>query len=399
MNAEKESPLNAAIRQFELAEANLVKLERLWAKIEAEIPAGIEFGDSPVVENFRRAYSHILQELPAIDGMKPATLPMDLDEIAQSRLDANEVGEIECRIAVEQHIGTPGRELREYRFNLERSRRQLVRRAVEDKVAEVDSALRILRASPDYSKEPGELVEAAEWPMLKGYVDELAMMLGKDVPRTSRWPDLNRHLRFGQSNDLRDVVEHDWPDVKALVMDQMFGEDDPLPVAVADLADLVRARPTGPVATQLAWSSLTPEDFERLIFMLVSTAAGYENAEWLMRTNAADRGRDISAYRVVADPLAGTIRHRVIIQCKHWLTKSIAVSELAVLREQMKLWEPPRVDVHVIATSGRFTADGVQWIERHNQSDTALRIEMWPDSHLERLLAARPELIATFSLR
>jgi hypothetical protein len=371
MNAEKESSLNAAIRQFEVA----------------------------VVENFRRAYSHILQELPAIDGMKPATLPMDLDEIAQSRLDANEVGEIECRIAVEQHIGTPGRELREYRFNLERSRRQLVRRAVEDKVAEVDSALRILRASPDYSKEPGELVEAAEWPMLKGYVDELAMMLGKDVPRTSRWPDLNRHLRFGQSNDLRDVVEHDWPDVKALVMDQMFGEDDPLPVAVADLADLVRARPTGPVATQLAWSSLTPEDFERLIFMLVSTAAGYENAEWLMRTNAADRGRDISAYRVVADPLAGTIRHRVIIQCKHWLTKSIAVSELAVLREQMKLWEPPRVDVHVIATSGRFTADGVQWIERHNQSDTALRIEMWPDSHLERLLAARPELIATFSLR
>lgn len=399
MAAEKESPLNDAIRQFELAEANLVKLERLWAKIEAEIPAGIQFGESPAIENYHRSYSAILHELPAIDGTKPTTLPMGLNEIAQSRRDAFEVGEIECEIAVEQQIGTPGRELREYRFNLERARRLLVRRAVEEMVAAVDSVLRTLRASPDYAKEPGQLVEAAEWPMLKGYVDELAMMLGKDVPRNSRWPDLIRHLRFGQSNDLRDVVVHDWPNVKAAVMDQMFGEDDPLPVAVADLGDLVRARPTGPVATQLAWSSLTAEDFERLIFMLVSTATGYENPEWLMRTKAADQGRDLSAYRVVADPLAGTIRDRVIIQCKHWLSKSIAVAELALLREQMKLWEPPRVDIHIIATSGRFTADAVKWVERHNQSDSALRIEMWPDSHLERLLAARPDLIATFSLR
>ncbi len=65
----------------------------------------------------------------------------------------------------------------------------------------------------------------------------------------------------------------------------------------------------------------------------------------------------------------------------------------------MKLWEPPRVDVHVIATSGRFTSDAVAMIEKHNHSDTALRIEMWTDSHLERLLAARPAIIAEFALR
>ena len=65
----------------------------------------------------------------------------------------------------------------------------------------------------------------------------------------------------------------------------------------------------------------------------------------------------------------------------------------------MMLWEPPRVDVLIIATTGRFATDAVDLIEKHNTSNVALRIEMWPDSHLERLLARHPELIATFHLR
>jgi hypothetical protein len=73
--------------------------------------------------------------------------------------------------------------------------------------------------------------------------------------------------------------------------------------------------------------------------------------------------------------------------------------DVTTLIGQMKLWEPPRVDIHVIATNGRFTSDAVALIEKNNQSDTALRIEMWPESHLERLLAARPPLIAEFRLR
>jgi hypothetical protein len=65
----------------------------------------------------------------------------------------------------------------------------------------------------------------------------------------------------------------------------------------------------------------------------------------------------------------------------------------------MELWQPPRVDGLYIATSGRFTADAISLIERHNQEDRALHISMWPDSHLEMLLAARPHLIAQFRLR
>ena len=65
----------------------------------------------------------------------------------------------------------------------------------------------------------------------------------------------------------------------------------------------------------------------------------------------------------------------------------------------MALWTDPRVDVLVVATSGRFTADAVTWIEQYNAGGGSRRIEPWAESHLERLLAARPALIAEFQLR
>ncbi|WP_085943108.1 restriction endonuclease [Hydrocarboniphaga effusa] len=99
------------------------------------------------------------------------------------------------------------------------------------------------------------------------------------------------------------------------------------------------------------------------------------------------------------DAYSGTRRERVIVQCKHWRSRSVSVPDLAVVKTQMQLWEPPRIDALVIATSGRFTADAVKWIERHNQSDSALKIHMWAESHLEMLLASRPNLIAEFRLR
>ena len=118
-----------------------------------------------------------------------------------------------------------------------------------------------------------------------------------------------------------------------------------------------------------------------------------------MKTNAPDRGRDISAFRVFHDALGGTTRLRIIVQCKHWLKRSVAPRDVSDLKEQILLWDPPRVDVCIIATSGRFTSDAVAVVEKHNQSNQALRIEMWPDSHLERLIVRRPALIAEFGLR
>jgi len=117
----------------------------------------------------------------------------------------------------------------------------------------------------------------------------------------------------------------------------------------------------------------------------------------LTHTNAPDRGRDLSIYRVKHDPLATSRRERIIIQCKH--TRSVNLDVLEHLEQQMDFWASPRVDELIVVTSGRFTTDVVQWVEGHNQKDKALHIDMWPSSHLEMLLARRPELIAQFHLR
>lgn len=394
-----DSPLNAALRHFEAAEANLVKIEKVLAEIERAIPEGIAFGENSEYEDHCRTFDALLASLPKIDQWKSEIVLMDLDEIAQNRLDAQEVGEFECMVSVERRIGEPSRLLREYRYRFNQKRRELIRDALIELIDAIDANLRELSRLLEQDSESNETVDSPTFDELKDNVAQINTLLGSSVSKPARWSDLHRHMHFRMLGDLHDIIEHDWPSVKAGLRKSLYGEREPVPVEVEDLGALVSNKPRGPVATKLRWEHLTDEVFERLIFALISSEPSYENPEWLMRTNAPDRGRDLSVYRIHADPLGGTIRQRVIIQCKHWLSKSVGATEIAVLREQMKIWEPPRVDVHVIATSGRFTADAVAIIERHNQSDSALRIEMWAESHLERLLASRPAVIAEFSLR
>lgn len=71
------------------------------------------------------------------------------------------------------------------------------------------------------------------------------------------------------------------------------------------------------------------------------------------------------------DPLTGTVRKRVIVQCKHWQKKSVGVGDLSDAVAAMALWEPPPVDVLIVATTGRFTSDAVAWIEKHNNDSKA----------------------------
>lgn len=394
-----DSPLNAALRQFEATEANLVKIETVLTELETAIPQGIAFEDNPEYENNCRSFRSLLEALPRIDQWKPDISLMELDEIAQSRFDAQEVGEIECLVSVERQITEPSRLLREYRYRFNQMRRELIRDSLIGLIDSIDGNLRELSKLLRQERESNEHVVSSDFEELKDNVAQINTLLGSSVSKPAGWSDLQRHMHFAMLGDLHDIVEHDWPSVKAGLRRSLYGEKEPVPVEIEDLGALVSQKPRGPVATKLRWEEVTDEGFERLIFSLISFEHGYENPEWLMKTNAPDRGRDLSVYRIHSDPLGGTIRQRVIIQCKHWLTKSVGPAEIAVLREQMRMWEPPRVDVHVIATSGRFSADAVGIIERHNQSDSALRIEMWPESHLERLLASRPSIIAEFSLR
>jgi hypothetical protein len=168
---------------------------------------------------------------------------------------------------------------------------------------------------------------------------------------------------------------------------------------VENLASLVQSKPVGTVTTKLKWADISAEDFERLLFNILADAPDYNNPQWLMHTNAPDRGRDISAEHIRTDSLSGTKNERVMVQAKHWQSKSVALRDVSDAAAQVSLWEPPKVNVLVIATSGRFTSDAVAWIEKHNQNVQQPRIEMWPDSHLELLLAQRPHLVAGFRLR
>lgn len=393
-----ESPLNAALRIFETAEANLVKLEKIWIEMESIIPSGVAFLDDSGYENNCRDFENVLSCLPKIDGWKPKIYLMNLNEIGQNRLDAMEVGEIECQISVENQIYEPAKLIREYRHKFDRKRRELVRDALQSAIDSIDEDLRDLAIELEGKSEVNEAVTRSSFDDLKSHIAEIDTLLGSE-PRPSRWTDLHRHLHFGLLGDLQDIINHDWPSVKSGIRKSLYGEKEPIPVEIDDLGSLVSSKPTGPIVVQLKWEKLSPDDFERVIFALISSEKGYENPEWLMKTNAPDRGRDLSVLRVHNDPLGGVFRHRTIIQCKHWLSKSVSVSDIAELKEQMKLWEPPKIDIHVIATSGRFTSDAVALVERHNQSDSGLRIEMWPESHLERLLSRRPSLIAEFGLR
>jgi hypothetical protein len=117
----------AALKIFEAAEANLVKIERLWQEMVSRIRTGVAFGDDPDYEDRCRSMTAVLAALPKIDGWKPDISPPDLNEISQNRFDAMEIDELEARISVESWIAEPGRGIREYRFRFNQKRRELIR--------------------------------------------------------------------------------------------------------------------------------------------------------------------------------------------------------------------------------------------------------------------------------
>lgn len=390
------SDLMMALEQFDVTESNLTKLEALWKEMEGYLPAGLSFGDSPEFDERKRAYDLLWAELPAIDGFKPAADPPTPDEVGRMRFEYLELGEPGADLAVDQLIFDVGRSIQDYRFKFQTKRRALVRTQMLDLISQTDAQIAAIKSEIGV----GENYETIGEPLspLKVLVGQIAVLIGSGS-RPPRWGDLNRHLSFGMRGDFDDIVQSDWPAVRAGLQEDLYQGYEAKPVAVKDLADLVAAKPHGAVTTALSWEKLNDDGFERVIFDLISRTDGYENPEWVMATRAADRGRDLSVFRVIVDPLSGTTRQRVIIQCKHWLSKSINIGDISATQLQMDLWGEPRVDVLVFATSGRFTGDAVAWIEKHNASGKLPRIEKWAGSHLELLLSSRPAIVGAYGLR
>jgi hypothetical protein len=388
--------LDEALAQFDLVEVNLSRIEKTWAEIEGLIPTGIVFGETgPEGRRYRelvRAYSELAAALPPVSGYAISTIPMGLNEIAQSRLDAIDLGEVSIEVSVEEGIDAPSREIDEYRFRFEHARRELVRGQVGEISTELDHLVAgLVRDVPA----DGTKVLDSRVDQIESCVRQIERLAGDQIPRDKSWSDLTRHLHFREGQDLHAIARADWPAVKADLLQSLYSELEALPVSIEDLGTLAGSKPAGPVSTDLPWASLSDEGFERIIFNLISDADDYEQARWLTETRAPDRGRDLAAEHVRSDSLSGTTRERVIVQARHWLKRSIGLPAVRTLLDQMALWEPPAVHILVIATSGRFTTDAVSWIDKHNAANLRPTIIMWANSHLETLIVRRPELLAT----
>jgi hypothetical protein len=398
--------LDTALQQFDTVEANLRRLEAIWEQMCDLIPGGFgapafSDGSDPDSQRYRellRAYEAIAAALPSIGDCVIAAVPWDLNAIGQARLDALEIDEFEAKLSVEEGVRAPGREIEEYRARLHQARRDLVREELIRLIGEMNGVLAGLDERVGADDDPRD---DPEWETLGQTFRQISRLVGGSFPRKGRWSwgDMRRHLSFGQNCDLRDIVNRDWPAVRADIEKNLYSELEPLPVAVDDLGALVEAKPGGPVTAKLDWAALSAEDFERLLFNIVADASDYANPQWLMHTNAPDQGRDISAEWISNDSLNSPKHQRVIIQAKHWQSKSVRPHDVSEALTQAMLWGPPRVHMLVIATSGRFTADAVRWVEQHNEAGKQPVIVMWPESHLELLLAERPHLVAAFKLR
>lgn len=387
--------LEELLGAFDAAAANLAKAEAVWQRAYPLLPTSAEFGDPPEYDDLQRAWVDLIKGLPPIDGWTVADELPTPNGIGRSFLDWMEIGE--PPFAVYEAIDQPGKEIDEYRYRLKRARRRAVRGRLEVLVSEIDRLLPLIVDGVDRGS-----AERLDHPGAEGVresVAEIDRLLGDTSTRAGRWSFLYRHMSFGEGHDWWDVVELDWPSVKPDVLAAAIAESDPLPVPDIDLGQAASGSPSGPVTTALDWSALTEAHFERLLFDLLRGLPGYDSVEWLMKTNAADHGRDLSAYRSLSDASGLARRERVIVQAKHWLSRSVDPASILDALARLPVWEPPHIHCLVVATTGRFTPDAIRLAESHNEKGVDPRIELWADSQLEWLLARRPELTAGYGLR
>ncbi|MFE3588360.1 restriction endonuclease [Streptomyces niveus] len=387
--------LEELLRAMDRTAANLKKLESVWERAQPFIPTGPQLGSDTQYDGLKTAWADLLPGLPPIDGWTITDPLPNIEDMGQAFIDFLDIGVPPTHVYA---VGDkPGADIATYRYRLDRARRRAARGRLEQLVSTVDAALPLAIGSATGDRL--ELLDNEQTQKIETAIGEIARLLGEDAESIDRWWDLHRHMRFSQEQDWHDIIELDWPAVRAGIEAKALGESDPLPVPDIDLGQAASGKLTGAATLALPWERLDDDGFERLLYDLLRDIPEHQNVEWLMQTRAPDRGRDLSMDRVLHDGSGGVRTERVIVQAKHWRSRSVnavAVSETATTG---KLWGPPLVRGIVVATSGRFTADAVAWAERHNSEGTAPHIELWPEVRLETLLAQRPHIAAAHGLK
>lgn len=206
--------------------ANLAKLEAVWKRAEPLIPSGPARGTDPLFYDLQRAWNDLLPGLPPIDGWTISESLPDPDGIGQAYIDYLDIGEIP--VSVDEAADQPARDIAEYRHRLNRARQRATRERLRQLVVDVDIALPMVTRGVERTSK--QLLSGDQVSAVEKAVAEIERLLGDAVTRQGRWSYLHRHISFGQGQDWHDIVEFDWPSVKADIESAMFAESDPLPV-------------------------------------------------------------------------------------------------------------------------------------------------------------------------
>ena len=334
-----ERELAASLELFDRVAVNLDSLQKVVDEMDelTDISGIVIVTSDARYDQLLREFADLTSGLPPIDGFSIEVTPISMHDLGQWRIDAIDVPE--ALSGLREIVDAPGVAVSEYRHRLQRERRRLIRRRAEELTAQVDALLSALTAHYERGRE--SLKDDGDWTALDGAIRELFALLGHAELTGGHVGDLLRHLHFGLAGDLHDIADMDWPDVKLRIVSALYGDREPLPVENVDLATLAGQSSASRVPTALDFSGLNDEGFERLIFSLLSSTDGYENVSWLTETRAADRGRDLAVDRVTVDILAGTIRERIIVQCKAW-RRSLSPTDCQAAIAPLSLWEPPR---------------------------------------------------------
>lgn len=391
--------LSAALAAYDRVALNLDKLDRVWQRMEELLPGGPFIGtgnDDVIYAQLGEQWTTIANGLPAIDGWRLQAEIVEYAAIGQSRLDYLDIDEPDGLRAFDANVTAPGTEAFRYRQKLARARQQLVRTRGEELVRVIDDLLVPVPTEVDQ-----ELPKEQATPILREIeqaVDELERLLGEALKGGPRQGDLHRHLHFGEPHDLRDIATMDWPAFRPHLELALYADEDPVPVGVADLADLASAS-SSRVASTIHWDRLDADGFERLLARLLEQSGAYLRITRLMNVNAADAGRDIEAYRRVSDGLISERHERVLVQAKHWPTHGVSASDVSdLVHTKLPLWEGEPVRSLIFATTGSFTQEAVRWVDDHNRAAKRPEITLWSSNELEALLRKWPAVIAEFGL-
>lgn len=390
--------LNSLLDALDRTSANLTKLEVVWTRASPYFPSGPSAGSPPEYDELCLVWDDLVEALPPIDGFR-ISLPLpNISVMGQSFIDASDIG-VPWNIVYDE-IAAPGKQLAEYRHRLSRARRQAVRKRLSHLSGEVERLLgEIVRDIDDAEPAREVTYSSAQTEAVREGISEIERLLGDAVVRRGRWTDLRRHLSFSQPHDWGDIHSFDWPSIREDVLSATFSETEPLPVEnIGDLGIATQGDLSGAVNFRLNWEQLDSGGFERMLYELLRVIPGHSNVQQLTKENAPDRGRDLSLDRAIPTPTGETIHERVLVQAKHWRSKSVSRTEISEAVSGAESWTPP-FNVVIIATSGHFTNDAVTWVEARTAQNKQPYVVLWAEPDLERLLSQYPEVAASYNLR